>query len=538
MLATLSLPMLGAAAEPATVIRSGSELAYPPFCLVDAQGRADGFAVELLREALLAMNRGVDFRVGEWNDVRRWLEHGELDALPLVGRTPEREPLYDFTFPYMTLYGAIVVRADASDMASLDDLRGRQVAVMRGDNAEEFLRRQGVDLDLHATPTFEQALRELSEGRHDAVVMQRLVALRLLHETGLTNLRLLPQPIDAFRQDFCFAARKGDAATLALLNEGLALVIANGTYRRLHAKWFAALELPSGQRIIVGGDHAFPPYEYLNAEGQPEGFAVDLSRRLARAMGLDIEIRLTRWDQAMQALKNGPASQRPAQRWPLAGGGEIDVLQGAFFSDERSKMFDFTVPHVYQHYVAAVRAGSGSPPESVATLRGRTLAVQREDWAHGRVSAVSPVDAMLALESQEAVLEAVADGRADVGVVARLSAARSLERRPLPVVLGKRALYTAEYCMAVRKGNSALLTQLNEGLRVLQESGEYRKIQEKWMGVNPDASPLWRLVARYFAWFACAVTILFTLLLFWNRSLQRRVAARPVTPAITPKDNS
>jgi two-component system sensor histidine kinase EvgS len=506
-LALLSLPLTRSFAAATPVIRAGSEIAYPPFCLVDAQQRADGFSVELLREALRAMNCDVDFRVGEWNDVRHWLERGEVDALPLVGRTPEREPLYDFTFPYMTLYGAIVVRADASGIASLEDLLGRKVAVMRGDNAEEFMRRQGMELDLRATPTFEQALRELSEGRHEAVVMQRLVALRLLGETGLSNLRLLPRPIDAFRQDFCFAVHKGDAATLALLNEGLSLAIADGTYRRLHAKWFAALELPSDQRIIFGGDQGFPPYEFFNAEGEPDGFAVDLSRSLARAMGLDIEVRLARWDQALHALENG----------------EIDVLQGIFYSDTRSRKFDFTVPHAYQHYVAVVRAGAGPPPEAVAALQGRSLAVQRGDWVHDALASDGWTGAILALETQEAVLDAVADGRAGVGVVARLSAARSLERRALPVVLGKRPLYSAEYCMAVRKGNMALLTQLNEGLRLLQESGEYRKLQEKWLGVNPEASPFWRMLARYLAWFAGGGGMLFALVLLWNRALQRRV---------------
>ncbi|MDD4060440.1 MAG: transporter substrate-binding domain-containing protein [Kiritimatiellae bacterium] len=133
-------------------MRVGSEIAYPPFCSLDAQGRADGFSVELIRESLRAMNREATFRVGEWNEVRGWLERGEVEALPLVGRTPEREAIYDFTFPYMTLFGAIVVRNDTSGIAGLDDLRGRSVAVMKGDNAEEFLRREDRGIDIRTTP--------------------------------------------------------------------------------------------------------------------------------------------------------------------------------------------------------------------------------------------------------------------------------------------------------------------------------------------------------------------------------------------------
>ncbi|MCF8120142.1 MAG: transporter substrate-binding domain-containing protein, partial [Deltaproteobacteria bacterium] len=82
-------------------IKSAAEIDYPPFSMVDENGRADGFSVELMREALGAMNREVVFRTGPWAQVRSWLEKGEIQALPLVGRTPEREALFDFTFPYM-----------------------------------------------------------------------------------------------------------------------------------------------------------------------------------------------------------------------------------------------------------------------------------------------------------------------------------------------------------------------------------------------------------------------------------------------------
>ena len=146
------LPHFPAAATEAatdTVILSGCEIDYPPFCIVDESGRVDGFSVELLRAALSAMNREVSFRTGTWAEVRGWLERGEVEALPLVGRTPERELLFDFTVPYMTLHGAIVVRKGVTHIHDLSDLRGSRVAVMKGDNAEEFLRREERGIEIH-----------------------------------------------------------------------------------------------------------------------------------------------------------------------------------------------------------------------------------------------------------------------------------------------------------------------------------------------------------------------------------------------------
>ncbi len=489
-------------------IRSGSEIEYPPFCVIDAHGRPDGFSVELLKAAIEAMARTVAFRTGAWPEVKGWLDRGEVDALPLVGRTPEREEAFGFTFPYMTLYGAIVVRDGTTDIERIEDLRGRRVAVMQADNAEEFLRREDRGIEIHATPTFERALQELSEGRHDAVVMQRLVALRLIQKMKLGNLRVIAQPIQEFRQDFCFAVRTGDAETLALLNEGLSLVIADGTHRRLHAKWFAALELPSDRRMVVGGDHNFPPYEFLNAEGQPDGFAVELMQAVARQTDIAIDVRLGPWAQMVRALETG----------------EIDAIQGMFYSHDRSLKFDFSLPHALHHYVSVVPTGSARTPKSFAELTGLRLVAQAGDLLHDELMRHGFSNQVSVVETQEDVLRAVIEGRADCGLVMRLSAIDLIGKNNWTnLVLGRKPILTAEYCIAVAKGDSALLAQLNEGLRLLKASGEYRQIQEKWLGTM-DAPPTLLALLHRVAWFVGPLLLIVSVILLW--SLRRQVSRR------------
>lgn len=116
----------------------------------------------------------------------------------------------------------------------------RRVATMQGDNAEEFLQREERDFEILSFPTFTDALTALSAGDCDAVVMQRLVALRLVVANGLMNLRVVDKPIMEFAQDFSFAVQEGDRDTLALLNEGLNMVEQNGQYREIYDKWMGA----------------------------------------------------------------------------------------------------------------------------------------------------------------------------------------------------------------------------------------------------------------------------------------------------------
>lgn len=188
------------------------------------------------------MNIDIEIKVGIWDMIRQDLAEGRIDALPMVGRTPEREGLYDFTFPYVSLHGAIFVRKGDDRIHSVADLKDKEILVMKGDNSEEYVRRHNLSPYVNVTYTFEEAFRELEAGKGDAVIIQRVMGIELLKKMDIKRIVPLDLQLRDFRQDFCFAVRKGDAELLTQLNEGLSIIIANKTYDRLHHKWFGPAE--------------------------------------------------------------------------------------------------------------------------------------------------------------------------------------------------------------------------------------------------------------------------------------------------------
>lgn len=224
-------------------IKSASELGYPPFAVVTTKGKADGFSVDLLKASLGVMEKNVVFKVNTWHKIKRELIDGSIEVLPLVGRTPERESVYDFTFSYLTMHGTIIVRKNNSDIKNIADLHLKEVAVMTGDNAYEYIIRENITTKIITTPTFEQAIRELSNGYHDAVIVQKLVALQIINQNNFKNLKTVGLPLAGLKQIFCFAVREGNSELLAILNEGLSIVIANGTYDKLREKWLTPIEV-------------------------------------------------------------------------------------------------------------------------------------------------------------------------------------------------------------------------------------------------------------------------------------------------------
>jgi PAS domain S-box-containing protein len=491
-------------------IHAGAEPDYPPYSIVAADGQAGGFSIELLRAALAAVGRDVEFKTAPWALLKADLAEGRLQALPLVGRTPEREDLYDFSFPYLTMHGTLVVRDDNTDIRSLADLRDKQVAVMQGDNAHEFLRRSDTGASLVPLDSYETALRELSAGRHDAVVIQKLVAFQLMQQAGLTNLVAVGPQL--FSQQFCFAVREGDHALLDVLNEGLALVMADGTFRRLHTKWFAEITRTSltRSRIVVGGDRNYPPYEFLDDNGQPAGFAVDLTRAIARQLGLLVDIRLDEWSVIREELEAG----------------RIDAVQGIAYSTERNRTFDFSPPTTRIQHGIAVRKGS-PPLSTMQDLDGKILLVQAGDILDDLARQLGHGDRLVAVESQEEALRRLAAGEADAALVAKVPALAWIDNngwRNLEVSAA--SVLSAEYCYAVPAGNPELLELFAEGLAALKASGEYRQIQAKWLG--PYETNGFSLLVLLEIVLLVSLPLLVLLLgaILWSRALRRQVAAR------------
>jgi ABC-type amino acid transport substrate-binding protein len=234
-------------------IKSASEPDYPPFCVVDANGNADGFSIELLRAALKAEELDVSFYVAPWDQIKQELADGKIQVLPLVGKTPERELIYDFTEPYLTFYGAIFVRTGDSRIKTDRDLWDKEIVVLKGDNAEEYVRRENVSTKIITTQTYTEAFQQLSEGKYDAVIAQQRMGTNLVKTLGIKNVVVVDYRLDAFRQDFTFAVKEGDSELLSKLDSGLASITRDGTFDSLYKKWFIEPEAKTSNLVYLMG---------------------------------------------------------------------------------------------------------------------------------------------------------------------------------------------------------------------------------------------------------------------------------------------
>lgn len=262
--------------------------------------------------------------------------------------------------------------------------------------------------------------------------------------------------------------------------------------------------------IVVGGNRDYPPYEFLDKEGNPTGYNVDLSRAIANVMGMKVTFRLDAWVDVRKALDTG----------------SVDVLQGMSYSEGRTTVVDFSVPHtVVNHSVFATKGASRV--ESLEDLQDKEIAFHNRGFIHDLLREKKIRATMVLTDTQADALRQVASGKVAYAVVASLPAAYLIKEHQLTnVVPIAKSVASVKYCYAVKKGNTELLAKFNEGLAILKQTGQYQAIYDKWLGVLEPLGIARSKIIKYGYLIALAFILMLAWTVVWSRILKKQVAIR------------
>lgn len=109
--------------------------------------------------------------------------------------------------------------------------------------------------------------------------------------------------------------------------------------------------------VTVGSD-TYPPFVYMDENGDPTGIDVEIGREAFRRMGYDAVFMPISWE----------------QKDALLASGEIDCVWGCFSMSGRESRYQWAGPYMVSRQVVAVNADSGI--SDFAGLAGKTIAVQ------------------------------------------------------------------------------------------------------------------------------------------------------------------
>ncbi|WP_082154241.1 transporter substrate-binding domain-containing protein [Gottschalkia purinilytica] len=262
------------------------------------------------------------------------------------------------------------------------------------------------------------------------------------------------------------------------------------------------------ETLKIAGDNNYPPYEFVDENGNYKGFNVDVMNAISIELGIDIEIIPMNWNDALMSLRRG----------------EVDIVQGMTKSLYRKSIFEFSNELVINSQAIFVRKDTSFVTE-VKDLSGLKVACQKGDVSDELIRNVSDIT-LLEKENQGLAIEALLNNEVDAFVGNRLTGLYYLQKtkRIEDVKIVGEPMHTIQYCSATKKGDKETLAILNEGIKRIKKNGTYDKIYKKWFGESfSDTNEKWKQLF-YIAQIMIIITLGFTLsVYYWNKRLKKEV---------------
>ncbi|GMA14817.1 ABC transporter substrate-binding protein [Deinococcus metallilatus] len=221
-------------------------------------------------------------------------------------------------------------------------------------------------------------------------------------------------------------------------------------------------EIKKSGTIRIATEGAFPPFNLMKGN-QLTGFEVDLANALAQQLGLKVQWVTQPFDNLLIGLNQ--------DRYDF-------VIASHGITPERQKAVDFANPHYCTGGAIVTHPGG---PMTAAALKGKTVAVQVGTTYLQNVSKVPGVGDVKTFPKDTDAQAALLAGRVDAWVGDKFTGLDLVKAQKGKLVQGD-LLFNERIGMAVKKGNSSLLKELNAALAKVMNNGTYAKISGEYFG--------------------------------------------------------
>ena len=223
--------------------------------------------------------------------------------------------------------------------------------------------------------------------------------------------------------------------------------------------------------FTVGFDAEFPPYGYMDDNGEYVGFDLDLAQEVCNRRGWTLVKQPIDWDAKDMELSSGT----------------IDCIWNGFTINGREEDYTWSYPYVDNSQVFVVAADSGIVTK--ADLAGKVVGVQKDSSALAALEDEENQE-NLDLSASFADLVQYADYNTgfmdlEAGAIDALAidvgvANYQLGERDGEYVILEETLSSEQYAIGFLKGNEELRDQVEETLSEMVEDGTFMEIAEKY----------------------------------------------------------
>jgi len=326
------------------VVRVGIDPHFEPYELVNKEGQFLGISQEYLQ--LLSQKLDIEFQVvpyDTWSEVVEASKRKDIDVLSSVTETPQRLDYLSFTQPYLYFKAAIVTQWDSYQVSQLEDLAGKQVALIKNYALSELILKQEPSIHPVYVETILDGLEAVTNHEAVAIVSDLGSVSYKIRQYKMNNLEVAGL-VDVGAEGLSMAVRKDWSMLSTILDKALAS-ISEVKKRQILQRWIPIEDKPpislSKQEaqflkehpvIELGIDPEFAPFEFIDGQGNYRGMTSEYLKLLSRRLGVHFTVkRGISWDDAVELGKHK----------------ELDVLPAVGITEDRKKYFSFLLKKVF-----------------------------------------------------------------------------------------------------------------------------------------------------------------------------------------------
>jgi polar amino acid transport system substrate-binding protein len=220
-----------------------------------------------------------------------------------------------------------------------------------------------------------------------------------------------------------------------------------------------------GAKLTVGSDVPYPPFEeFGKSKTEFKGFDIELMEAIAKKIGREVEVKDTSFDTIFRDLAQG----------------KFDAVASATtITEEREETVDFTNPYYLPSAQSIVVKKGNSDLKADKDLEGLVVGVQQGTTGEEYVEEEIKTKELRTYPQGPDTIPALKAGTIDAVVIDRPVAENIIEADSDLEISG--GIETEEqYGFVVQQGDEELLDELNEALKEVIDSGEYKTIYTKW----------------------------------------------------------
>lgn len=242
------------------------------------------------------------------------------------------------------------------------------------------------------------------------------------------------------------------------------------------ALMLAATQAYAADKLTIGTEGAYPPFNMVDSAGKVSGFDVDIGLALCEKMKVECDVVTQDWDGIIPGLV--------AKKYDM-------IVASMFITEERKQKVDFSNPYYKAAMVHVAKKGAGLSDFTAAGMKGKAIGVQAGTTQEKFATEMYPESDVKAYPTQDEVNLDLVAGRLDLQVgdmlpmldwVGKTEDGKCCELTGEPITDPK--FVGDGVGIALRQEDDQLREAINKAIDEIIADGTYKKINDKYFTID------------------------------------------------------